>query len=380
MSRFLFVLLLPCALLLTPCHQEISGAKPAMGQMEQIGLSPDKRGFVCVPSGRPFHPWGNNYGNTGRLIEDYWTSEWPTVTQDFREMKSMDANVARVHLQFGKFMLSPDKLNPDALDKLGRLLRLAEETGVYLDITGLACYRKADVPAWYDALSDSERWQAQAKFWEGIAAQCANSPAIFCYDLINEPIASSGKRKPGDWYSGALGGLNFIQFINLDQAGRPSQKIARQWIEAMTRAIHKRDRQHLITVGMLPPTSAWGFFSGFQPKTDAPALDFISVHIYPENGKVKEALAMLAKCAVGKPVVIEETFPLSCSAPELKEFLLGSRRYACGWLGHYNGEPIRQLEALRQSGKITVQQSAWLAWLQLFREMGPVMAHSPGAF
>ena len=376
MSRFLFVL---SALLLTACQEPAIEKTGQTGQMEQIAVSADGRGFVSLPSRRLFHPWGNNYGNTGRLIEDYWDSEWPTIVQDFQEMKSMGANVTRVHLQFGKFMLGPNKLNPDALDKLARLLRLAEETGLYLDITGLACYRKADAPGWYDALTESERWQAQARFWEGVAAQCANSPAIFCYDLINEPIVAGGKRKPGDWYSGAFGSLNFIQFVNLDQAGRSREKVARQWIGAMTRAIHKYDGQHLITVGMLPATKNWGFFSGFLPKADAPALDFISIHIYPESGKVKEALAMLRKCAVGKPVVIEETFPLSCSASELKEFLLGSRRYACGWIGHYNGEPIGQLEVLRQSGKMTTEQSAWLAWLQLFREMGPTMAPSTGA-
>ena len=90
-------------------------------------------------------------------------------------MKGMGANVARVHLQFGKFMLNANQLDPAALDKLARLLRLAEESGLYLDITGLACYRKADVPAWYDTLSDSERWQAQAKFWEGLPP---NAPTV----------------------------------------------------------------------------------------------------------------------------------------------------------------------------------------------------------
>jgi hypothetical protein len=291
-------------------------------------------------------------------------------------MKNMGANVVRVHLQFGKFMLSPDKLNPDALGRLARLLRLAEETGLYLDITGLACYRKADVPAWYDALAESERWDAQARFWEGVAAQCADSPAVFCYDLINEPIVAGDRRKPGDWYAGPFGGLDFIQFINLNQSGRSRKKIARKWIDAMTRAIHKHDRQHLITMGLLPPDRTLGFISGFRPKAVAPALDFISVHIYPEKGKVNEALAILRQFAVGKPVVVEETFPLGCSSAELKEFLLGSRRDACGWVGHYNGESIRQLESIRQSGKMTLQQSMWLAWLRLFQEMGPVMTAS----
>ncbi len=210
-----------CALLLTACHQQISKAP---SKLEPVVLAQDGRGFICMPSRRPFHPWGNNYGCAERLIEDFWASDWPTVARDFQEMKSMGANVVRVHFQFGRFMLNQDKLNPDALRQLARLVQLSEQTGLYLDITGLACYRKADVPAWYDALSESSRWQAQARFWEGVAAQCAHSPAIFCYDLINEPGVAGGQRQPGDWYFGALGGYNFCQFINLDQAGRRARR------------------------------------------------------------------------------------------------------------------------------------------------------------
>lgn len=230
---------------LASCREQAPAVTP---RTERIAVAPDQRGFVCVPSGRVFHPWGNNYGNKGRLIEDYWESDWATVERDFREMKRMGANTVRVHLQFCKFMVNPEKLDADSLGRLGQLLALAEQTGLYLDLTGLGCYRASDVPAWYDQLPESERWHAQARFWEGVAAKCADSPAVFCYDLINEPVIATGKRKPRDWYSGALGDYNFIQFINLDPAGRTSEKIALSWISEMTRAIHK----HLITAGLLP--------------------------------------------------------------------------------------------------------------------------------
>src|SRR5882762_9379270 len=110
--------------------------------MERVQISADGRGFVLSPSDRAFHPWGLNYGNAGRLIEDYWETDWPTVERDFQDMKATGANVARVHLQLGKFMASAEKPNERALDRLQRLLDLAERTHVYLDLTGLACYRK----------------------------------------------------------------------------------------------------------------------------------------------------------------------------------------------------------------------------------------------
>ena len=69
--------------------------------------------------------------------------------------------------------------------------------------------------------AEAERWAAQARFWSAVASACADSPAIFCYDLINEPLATGSPRKFGDWYSGKpLGPYDFLQFINLDAAGR----------------------------------------------------------------------------------------------------------------------------------------------------------------
>ena len=341
--------------------------------MERIAVAPNESGFVCLPSGQPFHPWGNNYGHAGMLVEDFWQTNWPALVEDFAEMQRMGANVVRVHLQFGKFMRDANELDPDALARLSRLLQLAESNSLYLDLTGLACYRKADVPKWFDALSEPGRWAAQARFWAGVAAQCSKSPAVFCYDLINEPIAAAGQRKTGDWYTGELGGLNFIQFINLDQAGRRREKIAGDWVRLMCEAIHKQDRQHLITVGIIPPPKGWKTFSAFDPRELRSELDFISVHIYPESSGETDAIQLLRHFAVGKPVLIEETFPLSCPASELRTFLLDSRPWASGWIGHYNGESIASLEALEKSGKITPAQSAWLSWERLFVELGPVM-------
>ena len=70
--------------------------------------------------------------------------------------------MVRVHLQFAKFMEDPNQTNRKSLQRLTDLLHLAERTGLYLDVTGLACYRKKDVPGWYAALSERERWGAQA--------------------------------------------------------------------------------------------------------------------------------------------------------------------------------------------------------------------------
>jgi hypothetical protein len=220
------------------------------------------------------------------------------------------------------------------------------------------------VPAWYDALAEAERWRAQAAFWEAVARTCGRSPAVFCYDLMNEPVVAGAKREPGEWLGPPFAGKHFVQFITLDAAGRVPHEVARAWIKAQVAAIRGHDRAHLITVGLVDwSLDRPGLRSGFVPGAIAPDLDFLCVHIYPERGMVDEALATLAGfAAAGKPVVIEETFPLRCSREEFVTFLKKSREHAKGWIGFYWGKSEAEL---KRSG--TIGDALMLGWLEVFR-------------
>jgi len=159
----------------------------AQVNLELIRPSEDGSSFIYVGSGTKFLVWGVNYDHdeSGRLLEDYWHQGWSTVVEDFKEIKALGANVVRIHLQTAKFMRTPKEPDKASLEQLARIVELAEETGLYLDITGLGCYHKKDVPEWYDAMGEAKRWDVQALFWEAVAKTCTESPAIFCYDLMN---------------------------------------------------------------------------------------------------------------------------------------------------------------------------------------------------
>jgi len=345
--------------------------------LEWVRVADDSRSFVFENSGRKFVPWGFNYDHqegSGRLIEDYWDKEWAMIEEDFQEMKQLGANIVRIHLQFGKFMEAAAKPNGSSLDQLDRLIKLAEKTGLYVDLTGLGCYHKQDVPAWYDRLDEQGRWSAQAVFWEAIAARCSASPAIFCYDLMNEPVVP-GNKKRDDWLGAAFGGKHFVQFITLSSNDRPRHEIARNWSSQLVTAIRKHDRRHLITVGLLPwSLDRPGLTSGFIPEKVTNDLDFIAMHIYPEAGKVDEAMETLKGfAAVGKPVVIEEIFPLKCDAKELGQFIDRSKKHASGWIGFYWGKTPGEY---RQGS--TIRDAIVLSWLELFQEkQKQVVAESP---
>ena len=349
---------------LTSCTTQHSQAP-----IERVKISLDGRGFVLHPSGRAFVPWGFNYDHdeTGRLIEDYWETEWPKVEEDFREMKQLGANVVRVHLQFGRFMVSESQPNTNALARFAQLLRLAERTGLHLDVTGLGCYHQQDVPAWYDALDEEHRWAAQANFWRAVARAGRGSPAIFCYDLMNEPVAPHSTGVGKDWLGPPLAGKHFVQWISREGRGRERPAIARAWVRQLAAAIRAEDPSHLVTVGLVD----WslprpGLDSAFHPQVIAPELDFLSVHLYPEKGKVDVAIDTLKVFNMGKPVVIEEIFPLKCSAAEFDEFFHRSKVHAAGWIGFYWG---RTPEECRRSKEIT--DAFMLGWLEWFQKTKP---------
>jgi len=353
---------------LLPCILAVSCAgSPSLEPIRAIrGSSP---GFVLENSGAPFVPWGFNYDHDerGRLLEDYWDEEWPKVESDFAEILRLGANVVRIHLQLGKFLSGPGERKEASFERLSRLLRLAGREGIRLDITGLGCYRASDVPAWYDALSEADRWEVQARFWREVAQLCRGSPAVFCYDLMNEPVVPGGRRDDRAWLGPPFGEYHYVQCITLDQAGRPRPEIAGAWVRKLVSAIRDVDERALITVGLVPwSLDRPGLTSGFVPSATAADLDFISVHIYPRSGKLEEDLDTLRGFAIGKPVLVEETFPLECSPDELRRFLSASREVADGWIGFYWG---RTPEELRGSAEIA--DALVLAWLELFRTGPP---------
>ncbi|WP_406695842.1 cellulase family glycosylhydrolase [Singulisphaera sp. Ch08] len=346
-----------------------TGIAPRASKLARIRPSEDKTHFVREGTNERIVIWGFNYDHddAGRLLEDYWREEWATVAEDFREMKDLGANVVRVHLQLARFMKDAEHPDEENLDRLVKLVRLAEETGLYLDVTGLGCYHKETVPGWYNDLEESARWDVQARFWKAVAGVCKDSPAIFCYNLMNEPILTGGDGKK-DWLPGEpLGGKHFVQRITTDLRGRTDKEVARAWVERLATAIRSVDDRQMITVGVIP----WAqVFKGAKPLFYAPEvcgpLDFVSVHFYPKAGKLDDDLAALRVYEVGKPLVIEEIFPLPAGPEETGAFIEKTRSHVDGWISFYWGKTIQEYEKAGDLKGALVS-----GWLRRFRSLSP---------
>ena len=343
-------------LILLPSAGEAWGA-----ELETVKVAADKQGFSLHPSGKPFVAWGHNYASVDIL--ERLAKDPERVEREFAEMKAAGTTVARVHPELPRILTGPNKADAQGIVKLKQLLKIAEKAGIHLKITGLANYKIKNRVAWYDELPEQDRWQTQAFFWETIARAGAESSAVFAYDLMNEP-AAAGKPEEG-WYTGRMGDVEFCQRLSLSPGKRNGDDIFREWTKSMVAAIRKHDQTHLITMGMLP-------FPGVY-KAAAEELDFVSPHLYPKTGKVDEEIALLKKFDWGKPIVVGETFPLSCGPDDERDFLLKSREFAQGWIGHWPDESPQELAELKQSGKATLQNAIWLSWVELFKELGPQM-------
>lgn len=345
-------------------------------RLPRVEIAKSGKHFVLQGSGKKFVPWGFNYlGKDNELAEESWhTPEgWKNIDTDFRDMRKLGANAVRWHLQFETFMKGPDQVDEAQLGRLKDLLKLAHKHQLYLDLTGLSCYRLKRIPAWYDALPEADRWAAQAQFWAAIAKTCAGDSAVFCYDLINEPVVGAGKAGEHPWVGGELGGLHFVQRISNKTEGRERQEIVAAWVKQLVTAIREHDKKTLTTVGVIPWAFVWANAKPvFYTDATLPCLDFVSIHVYPKaNKELEKELKALAVYDLGKPIVIEETFPLNAPLPDWNTFIDAASPRVAGWFCHYFGRTPAEHRAGAQPGGPIVAEV-----LELWQKMGLTIEQS----
>ncbi len=333
-ARFLFGVVI--IVLINSAAHSTKAAAPS-----RIVIAEDHKHFIYEDNNSRFIPWGFNYlGVFEHLAEEDWhtKSGWKQIESDFREMKALGANVVRWHLQFPTYITGPDQADAEQLERLTRVLDLASEVGLYLDLTGLNCFRMDRGPKWYDELSEEDRWNAQAFFWETISQTCARRPEVFCYDLMNEPVVTAAKPDEHTWLTGELGGFYFVQRISSKTDDRDQKMIAKQWAEKMIAAIRKHDKKTLVTVGVIPWAFVWPTAKPvFYSEDGSDSFDFVSIHVYPQSGKLESELKALDTYQLGKPLLIEETFPLGCNQEEFETFQKQAGLKVDGWMSHYFG-------------------------------------------
>ena len=324
-------------------------------RMGLVTTAPDGTGFVEARSGKPFVPWGTNYydPNTGWPPQVWQQFDEDQVATHFEIMSEIGVNCARVFLAAAAFQPDPDTVDEEALAKLDTLVKIARRSGIRLIITG-PDHWEGQAPYWKpDRFAGPEALRALGNFWTVVGQRYRGEPAIFAWDLVNEPqmpwSVESWSPRWNDWLQAkyesqdafkvawgnelaadeTLGSVTIPK--NSGKRGNPRlldwqlfrEHLADQWVQRQVDVLRRVDPDHMITVGYIQ----WSYpvirpgdpnlYSAFNPKRQAQWLDFISMHFYPLMGRpwgsrtnwdrnLAYLQALLAYCHVGKPVVLSE--------------------------------------------------------------------------
>ncbi len=400
-SRTLMLVLLAAgtAIALSGCAA-LTGENGKGKKLGLVTVTPDGTGFVEKVPGllgtesRPFVPFGTNYydPNTNWPPRLWQQFDPDRVKEHFRVMNELGVNCARVFLTAASFQPDANTVDERALEKLDTLVQIARDARIHLILTGPDHWE--GVPSYWkpDRFAGEESLRALEHFWSVVAKRYAGEPAIFAWDLLNEPqmpwFVESWRPKWNAFLEGKYRSWPALKAAYADDlaegeswgdvavpkdeanAGNPRlldwqlfrESLADEWVRRQAEAIRKADPTARVTVGYIQwsyPVVRIGdpsLYSAFNPRRQAKWLDFISIHFYPAMGhpfasrdnwemNLAYLQSVLAYCHTGKPVVLSEYGWYGGGAPQgrplLDEHQQGrwivaeieaSRRLACGWL------------------------------------------------
>lgn len=367
-------------------------AKPS--EMQPIVVSPDSKGFMERESKQCYVPFGTNYydPHTGWAPKIWRQFDAKKVRRHFEVMSELGVNCARVFLTAASFQPDVETIDEKSLKKLDTLVKIARESGIRLILAGPDHWE--GVPSYWrpDRFAGEKALRALEHFWEVVGRRYRGEPAIFAWDLLNEPqlpwFVEGWQGRWNAWLHKKYGSWESLkanwgdELTETDKWGnvavaenRPSvgnprlrdwqlfrEHLADDWVRRQVQALRRADPTGLVTVGyiqwsypLVRPGNP-GRYSAFNPRRQARWLDFVTIHFYPTLGgpfssdqawgkNLAYLQAVLAYCHVGKPVVLAEFGWYGGGAPQKHPYLSeaqqarwigaeieASRRLAVGWL------------------------------------------------
>jgi len=347
--------------------------------MEFIRVAPDGWHFETAETHKTFIPFGVNYYDPATYHTAPYGAysvigSFDSVRTDrhFAQLKNLGANIVRIFLSTVSFEPQLFHLNDTSFQTLDVLMSVARKNNMYLILDLVETWEGE--PPWqsWEFFAEDQTLQGFEFLLNAFGKRYNNEPAVFAWDLINEPETrgpNSGimvdlfgewvrfKYRTTDslksaWDDYPLAGESWNQIeapayeTFTDQEDRGDTRfydfqilredIAYNWTRRLTDALRAADTNHMITVGLdqhsvpfKPDGTFYKPYSSFNPHKIAPLLDYISVHGYDWWGEYAGEFieGLLRYSYAEKPVVLEE-FDLN----DLDLSIDKIKRSCSGWL------------------------------------------------
>ncbi len=217
------------------------------------------RGKQFFLTGVPFIPKGINYYPQKTPWTFFWTKyQSKIIKRDFALTRALGFNTIRIFINFHDF--NKGNVPIERLQKVQNLLDHAEKAGLKVIVT------------LFDFIGDYSlfNFTASDRQLESLLYRFRNHPAIFAWDLKNEP--------------------------DLDYNHHPTKDV-QEWLIWVLKQAKKYDPNHLFTIGWAYPQNI-DFLKN--------ELDFISFHSYKPLDVLSGEIDVMQTKITDKPLVLEE--------------------------------------------------------------------------
>jgi len=381
--------------------------------MEFIQVDNDRIGFKEKGTGKRFTPFGCNYFDpaTG-WAPHLWQRFSPERTErHFAQMEDLGVNTARVFLTIASFMTESGELSRAGMEKADRMVAIARKRGIRVEFAGPDHWE--GVPDWAKRHFDEEanayfldgEWVHRLKeFWRQFARHYRDEPAVFSFDLLNEPWLKWDSQlvrriwggPPPEEHSDETGDDAFVIW---------REQVVWEWTKELLSSIREEDPNRLVTIGFhqlsLPHDPGSGHaIPGFHAKKLSPLLDYVAMHWYPYSTQdhvrphraddptdrnIDIIRASIQHAYSGKPIVIEEfgwyggdrVFSWGEQLPFVSEevqtqwcrkVVERTRDLASGWLTWGYSDVPTAMDVTRKSGLVD-EHGKIKRWGHAFREL-----------
>ncbi|WVQ70596.1 hypothetical protein IAR50_000115 [Cryptococcus sp. DSM 104548] len=145
----------------------------------------------------------NRFGtDEARTLVEAWADNWLT-TNDFDELVEIGFNVIRLPFSFRTVQNADGTWRDDAFTRMDWVVANAKARGIYVIID---FHMWPGQEASYSAISENtddgaSQRAAVGEIWKNVSTHYLNEPAIFGFDVINEPTGSYGDYLQQDLYN-----------------------------------------------------------------------------------------------------------------------------------------------------------------------------------